>query len=80
MLCACLQNSACACKHECELCAGSMQLRKLRQLCGRLFKLPASPPILCVRDLSGTLVPCCAAEDATLRELDFKVRTRCLQA
>ena len=54
--------------------AGSMQLRKLRQLCERLFKLPSLPAVHHIQDPEGTAMQCSAAEGATLADLDVLVR------
>lgn len=56
------------------ICAGNMQLRKLRQLCERLFKLPGTPQTLSVRCPAGTVAPCNASEDAVLDDLDLQVQ------
>ncbi len=58
-----------------QSCAGSMQLRKVRQLCERLFRLPSVPAMLSVRSQSGTVMQCHGAEDATLGDLDLEVQS-----
>ena len=51
-----------------------MQLRKLRQLCERLFKLPSLPAVHSVKGPEGSLMQCSAAEGATLADMDVLVR------
>lgn len=57
-----------------HLRAGSMQLRKMRQLCERLFKLPSLPTVLSLKDPDGSAMPCSTAEGANLADLDVLVR------
>ena len=56
-----------------KTCAGSMQLRKLRQLCERLFKLPALPAVVSIESPEGAMQSS-HAEGATLADLDIIVR------
>ncbi len=51
-----------------------MQLRKLRQLCERLFKLPSLPAVHSVKDPEGGVMQCSAAGCATLADMDVLVR------
>ena len=54
--------------------AGSMQLRKLRQLCECLFKLTSLPAVRCMKDPGGSAMQYSAAGGATLADFDVVVR------
>ena len=51
-----------------------MQLRKLRQLCERLFKLPALPAVVSIESPEGSVVQCSYADGAMLADIDIIVR------
>ena len=59
--------------NTCCTAAGRMQLRQLRQLCAHLFRLPGPPGMLGVKSPSGAILPCEAAEDSVLGDLDLQV-------